>query len=117
MYDLIGNISLVSFVIGLIGWAVTIILIFVSIRKAHLQKTKITRKRFVKFIYLVGITAVISGAGWTVSIAIDSLPDFSVFWTFLTSILCMGIYPAAMIGVYIFDVKYYGYVECNRREK
>ncbi|MFC1976541.1 hypothetical protein ACFLXQ_09095 [Chloroflexota bacterium] len=113
MYDLIGNISFVFFIIGLIA---AICVAFISSWKAHYKKVKVPKKRFIKAIYLIGAMSVISGIGFIVSTAIDSLPEFSVIRTLLMSIFCIGVYPILMIGVYIFDMKYYGYVESDHHK-
>lgn len=108
MINLIEQIGFATFIVGLVA---TIVLAFISAWKAHRQKMKLSRKRYINFIYLIGITSVISGAGFTVSTTVNALPDFSIVRFFLTSVLCMGICPIIMIGVYIFDMKYYGYVD------
>jgi uncharacterized membrane protein YfcA len=114
MNDLIAQVGFTIFIVGL---AATIILAFASAWKAHRQKIKLSRKRFSKFIYLIGTTSVISGVGFTVSTTIDALPEISIFRIFLTSVFCMGVCPIVMVGVYIFDMKYYGYVDPNNHKK
>jgi hypothetical protein len=114
VYELISNLGFTLFVTGL---AMAILLAFISVWKAHYKKIKISPKQFSRFVWLIGICAVASGVGITISLTIDALPEFSIFRALLTILVCVVLYPILMVGVYIFDVRYYGYLEANSEKK
>jgi hypothetical protein len=101
----------------IIGIFMAILLGFVSTWKAHHKKIKLSPKRFSKFIWLIGICSVVGGIGLTISFTIDSLPEFSIIRLSLIGLILVVFFPALMVGGYIFDVRYYGYLETNIEKK
>ena len=78
---------------------------------------KLSRKKFVITIWLIGITSVVSGAGILLMLALSWRTDeniiIDIFSVFFSILGCLVIYPASQIGVYIFHMKSRGYIETD----
>lgn len=114
MYDLIEHFSMILFIVGILA---AVLLAFISTWITRYKKRKLSKKTFTKFIYLIGISSVISGIGFTILNILGSLPEISFFRVFLTGLFCVGIIPIVMVGVYIFDMKHYGYVASDQQRR
>lgn len=106
----------IGFVLVPIGLLLAVFLIFASAWKPHYRKIPISQKEFTRFIYLVGASTLVFGVGFVIITWEDSQPSNWLSKT-STGILCLGIFPLLMIGVYIYNMRRAGYVERTRREE
>ena len=90
-----------------------IIILLISGWELRHGDKKLSRKKFVKTTWLLGITTAVSGAGFLLILASSWRPGENIIQIFLSVVGWIGVYPAIIMGGYILHMKSHGYVETD----
>lgn len=110
-------------IITLLGaFSCLVFFLFYGLWKPYIKKIRLSQREFRKAIRLVAGSAFISGFGIMVIFLSDPqtlsniLSDAAWFPVIVLMILCLGLYPLALLGLFILHMRSEGFVRTEHKE-